>query len=346
MSNMGKTQPADSFSDLAIAQALLRAEAKAVENLSASLTADPNSFHGAVNIITTCAQAQGSVLVSGVGKSGLIGAKISATLASLGVPSHFVHPTEAAHGDLGNFRSADVCIAISYSGQTDEVINLAAALRQDAIPVIAMCAGTPDHSSALERVSTITLAIGRADDLSPSPAPMCSTTATLALGDALALCASQRLGFTASDFARRHPGGALGGQLKPITEALRFVVGSNLHPVPDDVSVGQALALADVDGRRPGAMVLVDRTSGVLTGLFTDGDLRRQIVSEPKLLSKPVREVMTRKPATLSSSALVRDAVHMIQETRRDEIPVVDHDGKPVGILDVQDLVTMRLVRP
>lgn len=327
-------------SERALARRVIAGEARAVAHLESRLTDD---FHAAVGLVADCATRGGSVLVTGLGKSGLIGAKISATLASLGVASHFVHPTEAAHGDLGNFRHADVCIALSYSGETDEVIALAALLRQDGIPVIAFTSGR--GGSGLGRVASVHLGIGEVEEAEAlSPAPTVSTTAMLALGDALALCASARLGWTPADFAKRHPGGALGARLRPVVEALRFVVGRNLHPVPEGVSVARALKLTEVDGRRPGAMLVVD-AAGKLTGLFTDGDLRRLVLRDPALLAEPIERFMTRGPSTLSDRALVADAERLVRESRRDEVPVVDDLGCPVGLLDVQDLVALRVVK-
>lgn len=305
------------------------------------------SFQEAVGLVVRCADAGGTVLVSGLGKSGLIGQKISATLASLGIASHFVHPAEAAHGDLGRFRPADMCIALSYSGETAEVVSLAAILRQDGLPVIGVCKGSGGAAGALtlERLSTVSLAIGACDDPALTPAPTCSTTAMLAIGDALALCAARRRNFTDDDFRKRHPGGALGGLLQSVGEVLRFRVGKNLAAAVDDVSMREAMEATDVPGvRRPGALLLVDRGSGVLTGIFTDGDLRRVVLRSAAELDRPARELMTRNPTTLRDTALVRDAVNMVREHRRDEIPVVDGAGRPVGILDVQDLIAMRLI--
>ncbi len=309
-------------------------------------------FHVAVDLIERCARAGGTVLVSGLGKSGLIGAKISATLASLGVTSHFVHPSEAAHGDLGRFRPSDLCIALSFSGETDEVVNLAAILHQDEIPLIAITRGVSlaaaasgPGASSLARLATVVLGLGPInEELEISPAPTLSTTASLALGDALALCASRRLDFSAQDFAKRHPGGSLGGLLRPVVEALRFTVGRNLTPAFDDLSVGEALQMAETTVRRPGALLLIDRASGVLTGLFTDADLRRHVLHDAQAMASPIRSVMTANPGSLPDSALIRDAVKMVREHRRDEIPVVDPAGRPVGLLDVQDLVSMKLV--
>jgi arabinose-5-phosphate isomerase len=198
----------------------------------------------------------------------------------------------------------------------------------------------------LERLATVCLKLGALDEAG-SPdfvAPTCSTTATMALGDALALGAARRRNFTDEDFARRHPGGALGGLLRPVTEVMRCVVGKNLPLVPDTCTVLEAERLAAEAGRRPGAIMLVD-AKGLLSGIFTDGDLRRLILQDPADLSRPVAGVMTRKPRTLPHTSLVKDAVTLFRVHRQDEIPVVDEHGKPVGILDVQDLIAMKLVK-
>lgn len=324
-----------------LAERVLLAEVRAVEGLTGRIGP---SFHQAVTLMEGCSRAHGTILVTGLGKSGLIGQKISAMLASLGVASHFVHPAEAAHGDLGRFRKADVCLALSYSGETDEVVSLAEILRQDGIPVIAMTKGA--GQSSLERIASANLILGDLPEESTlSPAPSLSTTAALALGDALAICLAARLGETNETFGKRHPGGSLGALYRPVLDALRFTVGKNLTPAPDDVSVGEALALAETAVRRPGALLLIDRASGRLTGLFTDADLRRHLIADPAVTARPVRDLMTHNPRTLPHTALLRDAVHMVRQSRHDEIPVVDDAARPVGILDVQDLVAMRLVK-
>lgn len=339
----------------AFAADVLRAEAGAIAALAGAL-GEP--FHRAVDLLERCAESGGTVLVTGLGKSGLIGAKISATMASLGIPSHSVHPSEAAHGDLGRFRPTDTALCLSYSGETEEVVNLAAVLRQDGLPIIAITGKASKHhgieasssegaGSSLERLATVTLHLGVEREAGGPDfvAPTCSTTATLALGDALALAVARRRNFTNDDFAKRHPGGSLGSLLRPVRDVLRFVAGKNVPLVPHGVSVAEALRLAAAVGRRPGAMVLIDPADGRLAGIFTDGDLRRLVLRDPGELSRPIREVMTTHPRTLPDTALVRDAVLMIRECRQDEIPVVDDAGRPVGILDVQDLIAMRLVR-
>ncbi len=337
--------PSEIESERQLAQMVLRAEAQAVAAMAEDLG---EAFHDAVSLIQHCADRGGSVLVSGLGKSGLIGAKISATFASLGIPSHTVHPTEAAHGDLGRFRPIDALIALSFSGETEEVVNLAALIRQDQLPIISICGkASGDKPSTLERLSTVALTIDADDEAAGGGflAPTASTTATMAMGDALALAVARRMRFSNADFARRHPGGSLGGMLRPVIELLRFRVGHGLTPIPHDTSVRDALTQASGEGRRPGALLLIEPGGSRLSGIFTDGDLRRLILNNPDQLEQPIQEVMTKEPRTISDSAVAGDAVRMVREHRQDEIPVVDEQGRPVGILDVQDLMAMRLVQ-
>lgn len=318
----------------------LRCEAAAVAAQADRLGPE---YHKAVDLLTACADAGGSILVTGLGKSGLIGKKISATLASLGAPSHDIHPSEAAHGDLGRIRRTDCLLALSHSGETDEVVALASVLRQDGVPIISITGGT--GGSSLARLSTVALTMGEIQEASDGLlAPTCSTTTTLAIGDALALAVARRRAFSADDFARRHPGGSLGGLMRPIRDALRAVAGKNLPVVEQTVTVRRALEEAAKLGRRPGALLVVD-ASGSLTGIFTDGDLRRLILRDATALDQPIASVMTRSPRTLSDRSLVRDAVRMVREFRQDEFPVVDDAGRPVGLLDVQDLIAMKVVQ-
>ena len=320
-------------------------------------------FARAVDLIVAATDAGGTVLVSGLGKSGHIGQKIAATMSSLGIPAHAVHPTEAVHGDLGRFRPTDLAICISHSGETEEVCALAAILKQDGLPIIAITRGSTAQSSgdspedrdtpasSLDRLADATLAelVDReaaADDSAMSlAAPTSSTTVTLALGDALALAVARRRSFTNQDFQKSHPGGQLGGLLRPITELLRFRAGDNLPLIDPDESITDALEHAATIKRRPGAMLIVDPATGALAGIFTDSDLRRLVRRDRAALDRPIREAMTASPRSLPESALARDAVAMVREHRQDEIPVVDAQGKPVGLLDVQDLIAMKLVK-
>lgn len=352
-SNTAEPKPANSSGSLAFGKSVIADEAAALASLESCIGAN---FEQAVQLIVRCAEKGGTVLVSGMGKSGLIGAKISATLASLGIPSHCVHPSEAAHGDLGRFRESDTVIAISFSGETEEVVGLCGILRQDGLPIISITGGTAQSTgtSSLERLATVALRLGITREAGYKEdarlgddhfvAPTCSTTATLALGDALALCAARERNFTSQDFARRHPGGALGGLLRPVTDVMRAVAGKNLPLVNCARTVNESLEEASKVARRSGALLLVDDV-GKLAGIFTDGDVRRLVVKDRTALDRPIREVMTKSPRTLSDASLVRDAVQMIREHRQDEIPIVDNAGKPVGLLDVQDLIAMRLIK-
>ncbi|MEQ9616506.1 MAG: KpsF/GutQ family sugar-phosphate isomerase [Phycisphaerales bacterium] len=319
---------------------VLRAEADAISALIPRLG---EGIHRAVTILCERADAGGSVVVTGLGKSRIIGAKISATLASLGVPSHEIHPSDALHGDLGRIRAEDALLALSNSGETEEVVAIAAIVKQDGIPIISITGG--DGHSALANLADVALSLGQITEASDlGLAPTCSTTATLALGDAIALAMARRRAFTSDQFARHHPGGSLGGLLRPVTDVLRFTAGHNLPLVSGETSVRDALAEASKLHRRPGALMVVD-DAGALAGIFTDGDLRRTIIDHPEHLDAPIRDVMTKNPTTLTDRALVRDAVRIVREHRRDEIPVVDENGMPVGILDVQDLIAMRVVQ-
>lgn len=338
----GVSPPAGASREIEHARAIIAREADALGALGDALD---ERFCEAVSLIEGCAQAGGSVLISGLGKSGLIGAKIASTLSSLGIPSHAVHPTEAAHGDLGRFRRDDVCVCLSFSGETLEVVNLAAILRQDGVPVIAITRRSAEGRTSLERLARVALhlPIEREAGEPELLAPTSSTTATLALGDALALCAARRRNFSHSDFAKRHPGGSLGNLLRPVIDVVRVRAGEGLVLVPEGASVAEALRMNNAGRRRSGALLAVD-AQGRLSGIFTDGDLRRLICADAGGVERPLSEVMTRSPRVLRDDAVLRDAVALFREHRQDEIPIVDASGRPAGLLDVQDLVTLRLV--
>ena len=330
-----------------LAMRVLQTEAQAISRIRITPV-----FHEAVQLVLDrtdpLGQAHGSVVVSGLGKSGIIGQKISATLASTGTPSHFLHPTEAMHGDLGRLRSADVALLLSFGGNTDEVVALASVLKQDALPVIALVS-TSDCD--LARLATVTLEIGQLDEACPNNlAPTASTTAMLALGDALALCVSFRRDFGVEDFKRFHPGGSLGRQLMPVTQAMRFRAGANLPLFSASDSVEHAFTTAEASatsapgGRRAGAILVVDEHRKLI-GIFTDGDLRRLFLKRGSTgWQQPIGDSMTRNPRRLDDAALVRDAVQMVRQYRIDEVPVVDDQGRPVGLINVQDLVALKVI--
>ena len=323
--------------DEEFARRVLRAEADAI--LYAAGLID-KEFSKAVELLVECA---GSVIVCGMGKSGIIAQKFSATLAATGTPSHWLHPTEAMHGDLGRVTGRDIVVLISRSGGTGDVLSLAALVRQDKVPVIAI---TQTPESLLGRSSDCCLCIGRLEEACPlNLAPTASTTATLALTDALALAASRRRSFSVDDFRKRHPGGSLGRLMMNVVDVMRFRVGENLVPLRDDLTLQAVLQEGNRSNRRSGAVLLLDEKRR-LSGIFTDGDLRRYLTAEgASALSRPIRELMSHTPACLDDGQRVQDAVQMVRELRIDEIPVVDGEGRPVGLLDVQDLVALKLIR-
>lgn len=325
--------------EVALLRSVLDAERDTLARISDRLGDEAESWDRAISLVAGC---EGHVVVSGMGKSGLVGAKISATLSSLGRPSHTLHPAEAVHGDLGRVRRGDVALLLSYSGETEEIVALASILKADRVPCIGI---SRDATSTLGTLCPAHLALGEITEACAlNLAPTASTTAMMAIGDALAIAASRRRDFDADAFHRHHPGGMLGAGLRPIVELLRFRVGENVAVVPDTGIVREALA-ASGDGRRTGAILLVD-AEGRLSGIFTDGDLRRLINHQGhEGLDSPIADIMTRQPRSLTDENLVRDAVRLVRERRVDEIPVVDTDGRPVGVLDVQDLVAMKVVR-
>jgi len=315
-----------------IAREVLRIEGEAVLSLIPRLGRE---FETAVEILYRC---RGRIIVVGMGKAGIIARKISATLASTGSPSLSLHPVEALHGDLGIVSGDDAVIMISRSGESDEIKNLIPFIKRMGIPLIAI---TGNLKSALAAHSDVTLDAAVEKEACPlNLAPTASTTAALALGDALAVALIEQRGFEPADFARLHPAGALGKSLLLKVSDLMRVKDAN--PV-----VGEETPVKDVILRitaaRAGAASVVDGT-GRLSGFFTDGDLRRHIEDRPDILTRPVGEVMTPDPLTISGDRLAVEALRLLGNRRVDEIPVVNRRGEPVGMLDVQDLLKAGVV--
>ena len=320
-----------------LAKTVMDIEARSIQQAYQRLDVQ---FENSVELLAGC---QGRVVVSGVGKSGLIGQKISATFASTGTPSFYIHASEAVHGDLGRICQKDIVMLLSKSGATDEVVNLAARLRNDAVPVISITQSPTTH---LGRLSRFVVSIGKSREACPhNLAPTASTAAMLAIGDALAIAVSQAKAFTAEDFQRSHPKGALGQQLQSVSEIIRFRVGDNAAVITDKVDIRTMLEQTESMPRRCGA-VLVTNNVNQLIGIITDADLRRSLLlpGETQILSKRVSEIMTKDPVTVRASAQVREATRIIQERRLDELPVVDEHNQPVGILDIQDLISMKII--
>lgn len=308
---------------------VVRAEAQALEALVARID---HGFYEAVNLLRRC---RGALIVTGIGKAGLIGQKLTATFASTGVRAHYLHPAEAFHGDLGRIHADDVVLALSQSGETSEVLQLLPALRDFGVELIAMTA-SPD--STLGRAASVVLALGRIEEACPlGLAPTTSTAAMLALGDALALVVSRLNGFQAADFARFHPGGALGLKLSSVDDHMRPL--AQCRVARANQSLREVLITSTAPGRRSGAIMLTDE-SGRLAGIFTDSDLARLIERRgDAALDGPAAAVMTAAPTIVRSGERMSAAIEILTARKFSELPVVDNQGRPLGMIDVTDVV-------
>lgn len=289
-------------------------------------------FCEAVRLLLRCS---GVVVVTGVGKAGLIGRKLSATFSSTGTRSHFLHPTEARHGDLGCLGMQDVVVALSNSGETEELLGLTGPLREQGVPLVAV---TRDRQSGLARAAQVVLSYGRHREAGPlALAPTCSTTAMLALGDALALVTSHARGFTAEHFSKFHPAGSLGRQLCPVRDVMRK--GSDIRIADQSQTVREVMIQLSRPGRRSGAVMLVN-AEGRLTGLFTDSDLARLFETRrDEQLDQAIELVMTRNPVTIAGGVLLPEAIHLMSERKLSELPVIDERRIPQGLLDITDVL-------
>ncbi|UCD57089.1 MAG: KpsF/GutQ family sugar-phosphate isomerase [Candidatus Hydrogenedentota bacterium] len=324
--NRGKEGPVSEMIDRA--KEVLCLEAEAVLKLRDKVG---ENFEQAVDMILNC---RGRVIITGMGKPGIIGRKISATLASTGTPSLAMHPADAIHGDLGMVTGDDVVIVISNSGKTEEITRLLPIIKKIGAKLIAM---TGDINSPLSEHSDCVLDCGVEAEACPfNLAPTASTTATLAMGDALAVVLLEERGFRVEDYAFYHPGGSLGRRLLKVCDVMR--TGARNPIVSEDALVREALIATT--RARAGSAVIVDR-AGRLAGIFTDGDLRRSLEKDPELLSKPVKNYMTRSPLAISPDKLVAEAVRLIKTERKKDLPVIDEQGRPVGFVDEQDLLGM-----
>ncbi|MBX9789248.1 MAG: KpsF/GutQ family sugar-phosphate isomerase [Pirellulales bacterium] len=323
--------PLTPFEQLRYARDIIQIEAHSLGQLASRLSPE---FADAVELVFAC---RGSVIVSGIGKAGLIGQKITATLASTGTRSHFLHPAEAIHGDLGRIHRDDCLLMLSQSGETEEIVRLLPILEKFGVPLIAV---TAKRTSALGRAATVVLEIGPLREACAlGLAPSTSTTVMLALGDALALVVSRMRGFRREDFARFHPGGSLGRQLSSVEDLMRPLL--ECRVASEDLSIREVFVALSRPGRRSGAIMLVDEL-GRLTGLFTDSDLARLFERRrDNAFDRPIREVMTSQPRTVGSGARIADAVAIMAERKISELPVVDALGAPQGLIDITDLVGM-----
>ena len=309
------------------AKEILLIEARAIGRLVSQVG---KNFERAILLLEKC---EGRVIVSGMGKPGFIARKIAATLASTGTPSFFLHPAEAVHGDLGMVTEKDVMIAISQSGETEEILQMISTVKKIGVPLIAL--SSHPHST-LARHADVVLDLGVRREACPlNLAPSASTTAALAMGDALALCLLKKKGFKTEDFAMFHPGGSLGRKLLKVEDLMRK--GKANPIVSSKTSVRKALLA--ITAARAGSCTVVDQ-KGKLEGIFTDGDLRRHLrLNGEQILNKPVKDLATFKPLTIRKDKLAAEAIHILKSKRIDELPVVDEKGRAVGLLDVQDLL-------
>lgn len=314
------------------AKKVLENEAKAISKLIRKIGPD---FEKAVELIS---RTKGRVIVTGMGKPGFIAQKVSATMSSTGTPSLYLHPAEALHGDLGRVTHDDIIIAFSNSGETEEVIRLIPIIKKIGAKLIAV---TGNRKSTLARNSDHTIDSFVEQEACPMGlAPTTSTTVMLALGDAIAIALLEKKDFQPRDFALFHPGGSLG-------KRLLLSVGDIMRPkaqtaiVKDSVKVKEVLLR--ITEKRAGSASVVN-AGGKLVGIFTDGDLRRHFEEGKDLLNLKVSEVMTKAPVTIKADRLAAEAFDILREKKIDELPVVDAKGRPVGLLDVQDILKAGLV--
>jgi len=309
------------------AKEVLRIESDSIRNLIRSIG---DEFALAVDLIFRC---RGRVVVMGMGKSGLIGKKISATLSSTGTPALFLHPAEGVHGDLGMITRDDLVLALSYSGTTEEIERILPAIKRMGIKMISI---TGKPNSKLGKASDVVLNIAVEKEACPyNLVPTSSTTTMLAMGDALAISLLSKRNFKKEDFAKIHPGGVLGKKLLlRVEDVMRK--GGDLPLIKEDKKVSEALMV--MTSSRLGATCVVDK-KGKMVGFFTDGDLRRYLQTDRKILEKGMREVMTRNPRTIGKDVLAIEAARMIRDMNFDNIPVIDKNGKPIGIVDERDLL-------
>lgn len=317
---------------LALAREVLHIEAAAVEGISARLD---GNFARALGLLLAC---RGRVVVSGMGKSGHIGRKLAATFASTGTPAFFVHPAEASHGDLGMITADDVLVALSNSGETGELMSILPLVKRIGAKLIALT-GNPE--SSLAKLADVHLDARVEKEACPlNLAPTASTTAALALGDALAVVLLDARGFGAEDFARSHPGGALGRRLLTyVRDVMR--TGEHIPSVTREASLSDALI--EITNKRLGMTAIVDETNKV-TGIFTDGDLRRLLERTLDFRALRLNDIMTHRPRTIGPDHLAAEAAELMERHGITQLLVTDADGTLVGALNIHDLLGAKVV--
>ena len=322
--------PATPIERLRALREIVAAEGQAI--LSAASKLSP----AAVTAAEMTAQCNGCVVVTGVGKAGLVGQKLVATLASTGSPAHFLHPSEAVHGDLGRVRDCDIVWAISNSGRSEEVVRIAPHLRQNSSGLISI---TATEDNPLAAASDCVVSIGKHHEACPNGlAPTSSTAVMMAVGDAVAMLASMLRSFSPQDFARFHPGGSLGRKLARVDQIMRSVDVCRIASSSD--TIRDAMVSSSKSGRRTGAVMLVD-ADGVLVGVFTDSDLAKLLEHRHDgALDKPIGNQMSVQPTTAATDTLLQDAIAIMSHRRISELPIVDSEGRPVGLIDITDVVS------
>lgn len=310
-----------------LAKEVLDIEAHSILKLKNSIN---ENFTKAIDILYSC---KGRVIVTGMGKSGLIGKKIAATLSSTGTPSYFLHPAESTHGDSGIITRDDVIIAISNSGETQELLNLLPLIKRFGVPLIALTGGL---NSTLSKTSDVTLDISVEKEACPlNKAPTASTTATLAMGDALAVCLLEKRGFSEEDFLIFHPSGSLGkGFLYSVDELM--IKGENLPLTSEDELFTDVIEL--ISEKKLGVAILTDN-NGIMTGVLTDGDIRRTLIKYPNITNLKAKEVMTVNPKTVLPQDLAAKALNLMEKYSITALAITDENKKPVGILHIHDLL-------
>lgn len=331
LSESRSPQGSGRFDVLRQARDIVRKEADALTALSSGI---PIQLYEAVQLITEC---EGAVIVTGVGKAGWIGQKISASFASTGTVSHFLNPTEAFHGDLGRIGRRDIVLALSNSGETGELAQLLPRINQFDVPIIAI---TSSARSTLAQHADIVLDYGSVSEAGHMGlAPTTSTTVMLALGDALALCVSQAQSFQPIDFAKFHPGGKLGRQLSVVDEIMRPL--SSCRVAIESETIRDIYVRYSGRERRVG-VILTLNDDGQLVGLFTDSDLARLLErQQDSFFDKPIASVMTKSPVTISTNSQTMLAVEILAARNLSELPVVDNSSRPIGMVDITDVLSL-----
>ena len=319
------TETSDTNVNLEIARQVLRTESDAIRGLVDRLD---HNFISAIELVATC---KGRVILTGMGKSGIISRKIAATLSSTGTPAYFLHPAEAVHGDLGVIQCEDLIIAISQSGATPEILRLLETLKRLGSQIVVIT-GMPE--SPLGRAADVTLECRVDEEACPlNLAPTASTTAALALGDALAMTLLVRKGFREQDFANLHPGGQLGKRLLRVDRLMK--TGDQVPIVPSATPLPEVVNI--ISAKRLGMTCVSDRENELI-GVITDGDLRRHIFEQSDLNSMTAADIMTNKPITIDASSLAVQALNLLEKRRVTSLVVVDDNSRIVGVVHLHDL--------